>query len=257
MNWTIEKVKALKPADIRQLRANAESRGIAEIVSLCDEALRSLAQTRPSRHSGRPRPASDGRPLVSRSKAFELRGVPLRNPRWSWGGIRNDGSIVLTIWAKDIEVEGNRRRYLLYGQSSSGDRLLASTPGGRERLAHCEAALARGEAEGLLVYGERRGQDLPPDEPSRISGADPYTMLRFRVEKDGDKYWAVWDAAAPGHCLCCHVGTPKSGPRVCPECMHVFQGNGWDGIDAHWRARHEMILPYKAFWDSMCSEHRG
>lgn len=27
-------------------------------------------------------------------------------------------------------------------------------------------------------------------------------------------------------------------PRPCPECDHVFQGNGWDGIDAHWRAKH-------------------
>ncbi len=29
--------------------------------------------------------------------------------------------------------------------------------------------------------------------------------------------------------------------KVCPECGHVFQGNGWDGIDAHWRAKHEGI----------------
>ncbi len=32
--------------------------------------------------------------------------------------------------------------------------------------------------------------------------------------------------------------------RVCPECKHVFRGNGWDGIDAHWKARHEDIMPY-------------
>ena len=27
----------------------------------------------------------------------------------------------------------------------------------------------------------------------------------------------------------------KSGEhqKVCPQCGHVFQGNGWDGIDAH------------------------
>ncbi len=27
--------------------------------------------------------------------------------------------------------------------------------------------------------------------------------------------------------------------RECPECGHAFQGKGWDGIDAHWKARHE------------------
>jgi len=35
--------------------------------------------------------------------------------------------------------------------------------------------------------------------------------------------------------------------KVCPECGHIFQGNGWGGIDAHWRGRngHEDIMPYE------------
>jgi hypothetical protein len=35
---------------------------------------------------------------------------------------------------------------------------------------------------------------------------------------------------------------------TCPECGHQFQGNGWDGIDAHWRAKHETIMPYEQAW---------
>lgn len=38
------------------------------------------------------------------------------------------------------------------------------------------------------------------------------------------------------------------GRKVCPVCGHVFQGNGWDGIDAHWRARHEAVMPYEEAW---------
>lgn len=37
-------------------------------------------------------------------------------------------------------------------------------------------------------------------------------------------------------------------PKVCPECQHVFQGSGWDGIDAHWKAKHESVMPYKEVW---------
>ena len=37
-------------------------------------------------------------------------------------------------------------------------------------------------------------------------------------------------------------------PKVCPECDHVFQGNGWDGIDAHWKAKHGQIMPYNEAW---------
>ena len=40
----------------------------------------------------------------------------------------------------------------------------------------------------------------------------------------------------------------KTVQNVCPECDHKFKGNGFDGIDAHWRARHEHIMPYKEAW---------
>jgi len=36
--------------------------------------------------------------------------------------------------------------------------------------------------------------------------------------------------------------------KVCPECGHLFRGNGWDGIDAHWRSQHEAVLPYETAW---------
>jgi len=40
----------------------------------------------------------------------------------------------------------------------------------------------------------------------------------------------------------------KMVANVCPECGHKFKGNGFDGIDAHWRAKHEAIMPYKDAW---------
>lgn len=36
--------------------------------------------------------------------------------------------------------------------------------------------------------------------------------------------------------------------NVCPECGHQFKGKGFDGIDAHWRARHETVMPYREAW---------
>lgn len=37
-------------------------------------------------------------------------------------------------------------------------------------------------------------------------------------------------------------------PSICPECRHQFNGNGFDGIDAHWRANHERIMSYSEAW---------
>ena len=36
--------------------------------------------------------------------------------------------------------------------------------------------------------------------------------------------------------------------NVCPECGHQFRGNEFDGIDAHWRAKHERRMPYRVAW---------
>ena len=46
------------------------------------------------------------------------------------------------------------------------------------------------------------------------------------------------------------MSTKKEAVKVCPECLHVFQneGNWWTGIDEHWKANHEHIMPYKQAW---------
>ncbi len=55
-------------------------------------------------------------------------------------------------------------------------------------------------------------------------------------------------------------GKNISNPRICPICGHVFQGNGWDGIDAHYRAKHEnkdTYEPYEKWWSRMCEDHKA
>jgi hypothetical protein len=41
--------------------------------------------------------------------------------------------------------------------------------------------------------------------------------------------------------------------------MKVFAGKAWEGIDAHYRARHEQErgVRYEDWWSFMCEEHRG
>ncbi len=58
-------------------------------------------------------------------------------------------------------------------------------------------------------------------------------------------------------CLCCEKKMTTKRPRICPECGYQFKGNGWGGIDAHWKAKHEDIMPYQDFWNCLCSEHKS
>ena len=57
-------------------------------------------------------------------------------------------------------------------------------------------------------------------------------------------------------CKCCEKNVPVERPRICPECRHEFKGNGWDGIDAHWKSKHEDVMPYKEFWSGLCKAHK-
>jgi predicted amidophosphoribosyltransferase len=59
------------------------------------------------------------------------------------------------------------------------------------------------------------------------------------------------------HCLACVRGVPKRGRRRCPECARAFRGSGWDGVEAHWNARHADRMPYERFWSSLCRAHRA
>lgn len=44
------------------------------------------------------------------------------------------------------------------------------------------------------------------------------------------------------------IAKPDTDRKVCPECGHEFKGNGWDGIDAHWKSKHEKVMPYDEAW---------
>ena len=190
VQWTRERIDTLVTADVKQLRFNAEKLAEPEIVTWCDEVL----HERPKGTAGpKPKARKGGRKLVSRSKAFELRGVFLQDPGWSRGGVRKaDGMVVVTVWAGDISAAEGGCSYRLWAPNVKGACAWSDTPGGKERLEHCRLALERGEAEGLLVHGARMAGTLPDDKAESIDGVDPEVVVRMRVEMRGKEYWGTW-----------------------------------------------------------------
>ena len=51
----------------------------------------------------------------------------------------------------------------------------------------------------------------------------------------------------------------NKGTKVCPapNCGKEFRGNGWDGIDAHWRSAHRDICSYKNLWQLLQNIEAG
>lgn len=189
--WSKEKVNALSTPELRQLLANAERLKEAEVAALCHEVL----GERPRGHAAvRPhKPKGEARRLVTRGKAFAMRGVSLRSRSWSRGGVRpGDGAVVLTVWAEEVQKADGVNHTLLWAPNVADSRPWSDKPGGKERLEHCRLALERGEAEGLLVYGKRLEGSLPEEKASSVDGVDAESVLNLRIEKRGEEYWATW-----------------------------------------------------------------
>jgi hypothetical protein len=190
--WPRERIAQLERDEIEQLRANALALGESEIAELCDAVL----ATRTERGRGSAATRAKAKRLVSRSAAFEARGVYLHNLRTSWGGVRrSDGTVVFGIWADAVKSRDGGCACLLW-QPNGGSHPWSDSPAGRERLKHCELAVASTGAEGLLVYGERLAGHAPEEKARSIHGVDPHTVVQLRVVKQGEEYWAVWGARA-------------------------------------------------------------
>jgi 5'-nucleotidase len=132
-----------------------------------------------------------------------------------------------------------------------------------DQLAHLESGSAYGamvhvpfgiknQATGSVALNrplQPASEAASASQPEPIVGAlaaEPCRIREAMAERAGER----------SSCHCCEAGLPLTGPRQCPECRHVFRGNGWDGIDAHWRAKHESLVTYGEFWSSLCDRHR-
>jgi hypothetical protein len=72
-----------------------------------------------------------------------------------------------------------------------------------------------------------------PGSKARERGA----LSVYEFKRIGRRIWP--QPTAP------HTNSPKN---TCPACGYQFKGNGFDGIDAHWRARHNDQMTYEEAW---------
>ena len=194
--WTRERVEQLSKPDIEQLRANADRLGETAIVALCDEALNARPRGAGGRSGARvSRPGT--KRFISRSKAFQARGIYLPEVGNSWSGVRKaDGVVVFSLWARGIVSGPEGCSCLLWQPNREGAQPWSDTESGKLRLEHCRLALAQGAAEGLLVHGEALDGYLPEHKARTVHGVDPEVVVHLTVQKRGEEYWAVWGAKA-------------------------------------------------------------
>jgi hypothetical protein len=98
------------------------------------------------------------------------------------------------------------------------------------------ALIARAEDFARLLNGiEKCGADVVCGQWDPVNSGSPFTIGNAPTSKQ----------ARPQARTTVRAGATGN---VCPECGHQFKGSGFDGIDAHWRAKHEAIMPYREAW---------
>ena len=189
-DWTAERVARLGADELQQLRENALRLGATQVVELCDAALNARPK---SARRGSNVPRKRAQRLVSRSSAFQARGVHLPETGNGWCGERKaDGTVVMSLWAPAVVAAKGVCSVLLWAPDADGAQPWSDTAAGQARLRHCRLALERGGGEGLLVYGENfDGQPVEQNARS-VHGVDPERVVRFKVEQRGREFWAVW-----------------------------------------------------------------
>ena len=124
------------------------------------------------------------------SKFFEKLGAPLANVRWSWGGVRPDGAVVLRVW-QDRTVKHNDALYVQlthlekYGDDRGTDNL-----GYSERLKHVQ--LLRRGAKSYLVMCLAKDPNTSPRAIKSFNRDDVFVGGRL-TEINGDTWIELAD----------------------------------------------------------------
>ena len=153
---------------------------------------------------------------------------------------------------------GNRSEQIMVGNAELGYMIAPASPEVRARL-RTAAAKNNVPIDGVYLSGHRARQliqqvstgcraprpDLSPPEPT-LAGAEG----RIHGVADTSTHPTVASARhQTASTVVPMLITAGSGiTKTYPECGHEFQGGTWGGIDAHWKADHSQIMPYKEAW---------
>lgn len=125
---------------------------------------------------------------MSITALFEKMGAPLANSRWSWGGVRKDGSVVLRVWQNETRrIDGKLHIQLTHHKEFVGreDNL-----GYQERNRHTEKI--RSGSRCYMVMCEPKSTQTVPREIKNFNESEVF-VAGDAVEYDGDLWAPIFD----------------------------------------------------------------
>jgi hypothetical protein len=117
---------------------------------------------------------------MSITAMFEQLGAPLANPRWSWGGVRQDGSVMLRVWQNETKrIDGRTHVQLTHYAEFVGRE---DNYGYQERLRHVNQIQT-----GVRCYMVMCEAKEPKAVPRKIKDFDKDVLVAGAlIEHEGD-----------------------------------------------------------------------
>lgn len=112
---------------------------------------------------------------------FSKLGVPLKNRRWSWGGVSGNGDVYLRVWTDQFKKIDGKQCVRLTDRGNTQNK-----HGYNERLKHVELIDQGAAAFGVLC--DPVNVNSKPREIRRFDGSQVLVGGKLRKDKQGD-YW--------------------------------------------------------------------
>ncbi len=141
---------------------------------------------------------------MSITAMFEQLGAPLANPRWSWGGVRQDGSVVLRVWQNETRRIDGRLHVQLTHYAEFVDR--EDNMGYQERLRH--VAHIQAGARCYMVMCEPKDTKAVPRDIKDFNEREVFVAGAL-VEHDGDMWVPIADRKPASHVWGCRHDTVR------------------------------------------------
>jgi hypothetical protein len=120
------------------------------------------------------------------SNYFNKLKAPLKNNRYSWGGVKDDGTVVLRCWNEE-RIKFNGVDAVLVDKNDYGDY---RSHGINERREHLE--LIKSGASSLLVMCTAKDVDAPVWEIATFTNKSVFVTGEL-IEHEGNRYLSIVD----------------------------------------------------------------
>ena len=120
---------------------------------------------------------------MSMADLFQKLGAPLKNTRWSWGAVSEEGDVYLRVWVDEFRKIDDKQTVRVTRHRTSGSN--PENVGHKERLEHVAQIGAGAKSFCILCVAKD-----PNSHPRELASFDKKSIfVGGKLIQDGEDFW--------------------------------------------------------------------